>query len=303
MKEIHKIGEVAAKFNISGRALRYYEEIGILRSIRSNESQYRYYDQEAMIRIEQILFLRKMQIPIKDIQGIFTSENVEIAINVLRLKLKNLEEETEMTLELTERVKAFLFFLQKQTNHNHNELKFNKIFNLKNHFFQGIHFEKEASEMMNEKFKELDDIRIIRLRPMKVAYYRAESASPETDAWNVMKQWVIDNGLEELATTRFFGFNNPGPTADRPEYGYEVWVNVPDSLPESGEIKIKKFEGGLYGVTCCRLHNISDQWKRLGQWVRKSEYGFGDHQWLEETISPDKTPNENTQFDLYYPVK
>ncbi len=303
MKAIHKIGEVAAKFNISGRTLRYYEEIGILRSIRSNESQYRYYDQEAIIRIEQILFLRKMQIPIKDIRGIFTSENVEIVMNILRLKLKNLEEETEMTLELMERLKAFLSILQKQINHNHNELKFNKVFNLKNQSFQEIHFEKEAPKIMNEKFKELDDIRIIQLKPMKVAYYRAESVSPETDAWNVMKRWVDDNGLEKLATTRFFGFNNPSPAADRPEYGYEVWVSVPNSLQESGQITIKKFEGGLYGVTCCRLHNISDQWKRLGQWIKKSEYGFGDHQWLEETISPDKIPNENTQFDLYYPVK
>lgn len=46
MNDIHKIGEVAIKYNISSRTLRYYEDIGILWSIRDEESLYRYYDQE-----------------------------------------------------------------------------------------------------------------------------------------------------------------------------------------------------------------------------------------------------------------
>ena len=303
MEDNQKIGEVAMKFNISGRTLRYYEEIGILRSTRNDESQYRYYDQEAINRLEQILFLRKMQIPVKDIRAIFTSESIQVVIDALRLKLKNLEEETVMTMELTEMVQAFLSFVYKKAGSNNNELQFNTVFDLKNQFVQEVNVKKEVHEMSNHNAKGLDDIRIIELKSMKVAYYRAESPSPEIDAWNVMKKWVDDNRLEELATTRFFGFNNPNPSPEKAEYGYEVWVTVPDSLQESEKIKTKDYKGGLYCVTCCQLHNITDKWKRLGEWVKESEYDFGDHQWLEETISPDKNPNENTQFDLYYPIK
>jgi predicted transcriptional regulator YdeE len=66
---------------------------------------------------------------------------------------------------------------------------------------------------------------------------------------------------------------------------------------------MKNFKGGLYSVTCCRLDDITEKWQRLAEWVKESEYDFGDHQCLEETISPDKMPNENTQFDLYFPIK
>jgi DNA-binding transcriptional MerR regulator len=302
VNDIQKIGEVAVRFSISGRTLRYYEDIGILQSIRNEESQYRYYDQEAINRLEQILFLRKMQIPIKDIQAIFTSKSIQVAIDVFKLKLKNLEEETEMFIGLKEMIKTFLSFLYEKASNN-NELQFNKVFNLRNQLIQEVSIKKEVHEMSNKIVKELNDIRIIELKPMKVAYYRAESASPEMDAWKVMKKWVDDNRLEELATTRFFGFNNPNPSQNNPEYGYEVWVTVPDNIKESEQIKTKNFKGGLYCVTCCQLHDITEKWKRLVEWVKESEYDFGDYQCLEETISPDKNPNENTQFDLYCPIK
>lgn len=276
MNDVQKIGEVAIKYNISGRTLRYYEEIGILRSTRNEESQYRYYDQEAINRLEQILFLRKMQIPIKDIRAIFTSKNIQVAIDVFTKKLKNLEEEAEMTMELKEMIKACLSFLHEKISTNNNELQFNTVFNLKNQLLQEVDIKKEVYKMSSKIVRDLNDIRIIELKPMKVAYFRAESASPEMDAWRVMK---------------------------KPEYGYEVWVTVPDDVQESEEIKIKDFKGGLYCVTCCQLHDITDKWKKLVEWVTESEYDFGNHQWLEETISPDKNPNENTQFDLYCPIK
>lgn len=298
-----KIGEVAVKYNISGRTLRYYEEIGILRSIRNEESQYRYYDETAINRLEQILFFRKMQIPIKDIRTIFTTNSFQVTIDILSTKLKSLEKEVETNTDLQKVIKAFLSFLHQKNNTCPRELEFNSVFNFKNQLLQIINLDKEVYQMSQRPIPESNDIRIIELKPMKVAYYRAESASPETDAWKVMMKWVDENRLEELATTRFFGFNNPNPSPEKLEYGYEVWVTVPDNVRETEQIKIKDFRGGLYSVTCCQLHNITDRWKELTEWVKESEYNLGEHQWLEETISPDKSPNEHTQFDLYCPIK
>lgn len=303
MDSVQKIGEVAIHFHISGRTLRYYEEIEILKSIRDGDSQYRYYDQAAINRIGQILFLRKMQIPIRDIRAIFTSESIPVAIELFRRKLKNLEEEAEMTFELKEMIKDFLSFLDQKANHNHNQLQFNALFDFKNQRVQEVNIKKEIPEMPDQNMREYDDIRIIELKPLKVAYYRAQSATPENEAWNVMNQWVENLGLEELATTRFFGFNNPNPTPGQPEYGYEVWVTIPDNVKVPEPVKTKDFKGGLYGVTCCQLYNIGEKWKRLVEWVKESEYDFGDSQCLEETISPDKNVNENTQFDLYCSIK
>ncbi|MCL2478449.1 MAG: MerR family transcriptional regulator, partial [Treponema sp.] len=64
-----KIGEVAKQFNISNRTLRYWEEAGILESSRL-ENGYRFYDNENANRIRQIVMLRRLRMPIADIERI-----------------------------------------------------------------------------------------------------------------------------------------------------------------------------------------------------------------------------------------
>ena len=71
MDDYIKIREVTARYNISARTLRYYEDAGLIQSARSSDYAYRLYDQEAIHRLEQILILRRLNISIKDIQRIF----------------------------------------------------------------------------------------------------------------------------------------------------------------------------------------------------------------------------------------
>jgi len=76
-----KIGTVTSKFGISHRALHYWENAGILKSIRA-ENDYRYYDEENLRKIKQIVLLRKLRLPIPSIQEIFTSEEFSKVITV-----------------------------------------------------------------------------------------------------------------------------------------------------------------------------------------------------------------------------
>ena len=71
MKKMVKIQEAASKYDITARTLRYYEDMGLLSSTRSDDYAYRMYDKNAISRLEQILILRKLNISIKDIQRIF----------------------------------------------------------------------------------------------------------------------------------------------------------------------------------------------------------------------------------------
>lgn len=54
MGKLQKIGELANKYDVTSRTLRYYEEMGLLNSTRVGESQYRYYDEKAVNRLQQI---------------------------------------------------------------------------------------------------------------------------------------------------------------------------------------------------------------------------------------------------------
>ena len=68
MSDLVKIRDVSCKYGLSPRALRYYEDAGLLTSIRTEGYAYRVYDENAVKRLEQILILRKLNISIKDIK-------------------------------------------------------------------------------------------------------------------------------------------------------------------------------------------------------------------------------------------
>lgn len=89
-----KIGDVTNKFGISHRSLHYWESAGILQSIRA-ENDYRYYDEENLLKIKQIVLLRKLRISIPSIQEIFTSDKLSKIISVFTDHLDETKKETE----------------------------------------------------------------------------------------------------------------------------------------------------------------------------------------------------------------
>jgi len=65
------ISEVTKTFNVTARMLRYYDKIGLLPSTRKQDYAYRVYDESALRRLQQIIALRKLRIPLKKIALIF----------------------------------------------------------------------------------------------------------------------------------------------------------------------------------------------------------------------------------------
>lgn len=89
-----KIGDVTNKFEISHRSLHYWESVGILKSSRA-ENDYRYYDEENLLKIKQIVLLRKLRFSIPSIQEIFTSDELSKIITVFTNHLNKTKNETE----------------------------------------------------------------------------------------------------------------------------------------------------------------------------------------------------------------
>lgn len=158
------------------------------------------------------------------------------------------------------------------------------------------------------------EVRIVKLEPMRVASVRAISESPEGEAWERMRAWAEPKGLlDDIEKHPVFGFNNPNPSPDRKEYGYEFWIRVdPDTEPE-GEIEVKDFAGGLYAVTTCNLQEelaseffqtegFLEPWKKIYDWVKSSQYRHGSHQGLEKAHDPGASP-EDLVLDLYCPIE
>lgn len=175
------------------------------------------------------------------------------------------------------------------------------------------YIQKVHTKQKEPKMKEFE-VKIVRLERMRVASAQVISTTPENDAWEKMRAWAEPKGLlEDLEKHPIFGFNNPNPSPDRKEYGYEFWIRVEPDVETGGDIKIKEFEGGLYAVTTCKLkeeleseffqkEGYLESWKKLVDWVKSSKYVHGKHQGLEKAHDPNAS-EEELVLDLYCPIE
>ena len=91
--ELQTISQVSKQFRISTRTLRYYEQIGLIQSIIKEDYSYRTYDKDTILRLKQIIVLRKLRIPLKYIAEILLTENTALAIEVFEKNLKEIGDE------------------------------------------------------------------------------------------------------------------------------------------------------------------------------------------------------------------
>ena len=63
----YKIREIAELAGVTTRTIRYYDEIGLLAPADIGENGYRYYDNDSLLRLQQVLFFRELDIPLKEI--------------------------------------------------------------------------------------------------------------------------------------------------------------------------------------------------------------------------------------------
>lgn len=90
-----KINDVAKKYKTTKRSLRYYEEIGLIKSTRIGAAQSRCFDDISINRLEQILLLRSVQFSIKDISLVLLSDNADTAFEIFLNRLKELNKKID----------------------------------------------------------------------------------------------------------------------------------------------------------------------------------------------------------------
>lgn len=103
-----KITELTNQLEISSRSLRYYEQMGLIQSIRSEGEKYRTYDEANVERLKQVMVLRKMQMPIKDIIRIYESHDISVVVASFVNRIQAIDREMEALSELKRVVNEFL---------------------------------------------------------------------------------------------------------------------------------------------------------------------------------------------------
>jgi len=91
--ELQTINQVSKAYGISTRMLRYYEEIGLIRSLRKVDYAYRVYDNTALLRLQQLIVLRKLQIPMKHIRVILNNPHTADVMDIFMQNIRALDGE------------------------------------------------------------------------------------------------------------------------------------------------------------------------------------------------------------------
>jgi MerR family transcriptional regulator, thiopeptide resistance regulator len=63
---------------VTPRTLHHYDEIGLLKPSRVGDNGYRYYGEESVLRLQQILFYRELGIPLEDIKKIMGRRDFDV---------------------------------------------------------------------------------------------------------------------------------------------------------------------------------------------------------------------------------
>ncbi len=63
---------------VTPRTLHHYDAIGLLKPSRIGANGYRYYEQESLLRLQQILFYRELGIPLEEIKKIMGRRDFDV---------------------------------------------------------------------------------------------------------------------------------------------------------------------------------------------------------------------------------
>jgi effector-binding domain-containing protein len=147
------------------------------------------------------------------------------------------------------------------------------------------------------------EVKVVELPPMRMISAYGFGSEPENIAWEKIKAIAETNEIDlSDGSVTTYGFNNPNPSKGSPNYGYEIWLPVAEDVQPEDDLRIVDFTGGLYAVTQFKgLEKIGKVWGELAKWRENSKYKHAHHQWLEEVLTVEASPEE-VVFNIYLPI-
>lgn len=174
MNNLIKIKDVSSKYDITARTLRYYEDMGLLSSTRSDDYAYRMYDENAVRKLEQILILRKLNISIKDIQRIFNTSGSDVVLEVLGKKVHSIDDEVALLHELKEIIMDFIHEIEQVNFADNSDIKllYNKAKEIETQLISVDYIGKPSNinrliEITEKLDKKIPDIMVVRIPEFK----------------------------------------------------------------------------------------------------------------------------------------
>ncbi len=331
--ELQTISQVSRDYGISTRMLRYYEQAGLILSLRKDDYAYRVYDANAVSRLRQIIVLRKLRVPVKQIISILNNSDAAEAVEIFRQNISEIDGEITALSTVKSILTRFIEEIHEKADINLKLLGDEAVFSVISSLSFSDNQINEMKENLsmkelnkaNEKLMQLEDkdVRIIYLPPMTIAAAYASGEGCEGKALDMISKFTKESGLLKIKPdARSFGFDcSQGAAIGENSHVYEVWVSVPDNMEIPEPLVRRTFRGGLYAAHVLRAWDFQD-WRRLKEWVNASDKydsDWGSPRWessetvfgqgFEETlnfynyIQKHNSEMSYLQLDLLFPIK
>jgi DNA-binding transcriptional MerR regulator len=140
------VKQVSDLTGISVRMLHHYHKIGLLKPTKLTEAGYRLYDDEALETLQQILFFKELDLPLKEIKEIITSPHFD--------KMKALENHKKLIILKRDRLNGLIELINK-TLKGANRMSF-KEFDMSEYYNVLEEFKKENKDKVIRQFGSID---------------------------------------------------------------------------------------------------------------------------------------------------
>lgn len=273
------ISQVTRQLNITPRMLRHYEKLGLIKALHEDGYAYRMYDKDTVQRLQQIIVLRKLRIPLTKIATILEDETQLHALQIMRESITEFDEEIDSLKKIRSILDTFVKCLE---NNIQRKLRIDLLDDArlieiistlsipKTQLKENTSMDEinKADEILNRNL----NVRIVLLPPFTVASYHYIGENPEEHVGDALCKFVQDSGLYNIKPdSRMFGFNHPNPDVrDDGLYGYEAWVTIPDDMDVPKPYIKKKFDGGLFAAYTIRFPEFQ-YWQSLGRWAENND--------------------------------
>jgi len=135
----YTVKQLANLAGVTNRTLHYYDEIGLLHPAVFGENGYRYYEEEAVLRLQQILFFRELDFSLDQIKTILDRPDFDL--------LQALEGHKRALLERVERLTCLIDTVDKTILHFQGKIEMNK-----KDFYKG--FDEEKQKQYEQQVRE-----------------------------------------------------------------------------------------------------------------------------------------------------
>ncbi len=269
-----RIGDFSKLSRVSVKALRFYDEMGLLKPVEVDRmTGYRYYEFDQLARLYRILALKDLGFSLEEIGRLLEGDlSTEQMRGMLKLRQAEIRQQMAEEAERLERVGRWL------------------------------------KQIDQEDFMSKYDVVIKKIEPMKVAAVRGVVPQPpdQRSLWDELMGY-LDSQRAQMVGTPFALYHDP-ETKER-DWDIEVCMPVADGVAPSGSIRVYDLPGAE--KMACVVHTgpfatIGEAYDALAKWIDANGYHITGPVRELNLRCPEPLGNQNdpnTVNEIQFPVE